>query len=195
MTRSYRLQRTAVDGGVADLGLLVAGQHRQLVPVQRFLDAIGKPHTVGMLQISRGADHDADRTTGMQNLAVLAEDFDQRHDLRADRVDQVRMVVDSISHLMSPAWVLRDSSLPKERRVVILHRQFKVVPHPPPPGHHLLAGDRVFGGPLVLFPVQPGPPLLPQGKVVEVDAVLEQQFVLARPPTGPSSPPSPHRLP
>ena len=54
-----------------------------------------------MVQVGRRADDHADRATGMQNLAVLAEDFDQRHDLRAERVDQVRMVVDSIGHIQT----------------------------------------------------------------------------------------------
>ena len=34
----------------------------------------------------------------MQNLAVLVEDLDQRHDLRADRINQVRMIMDSFIH-------------------------------------------------------------------------------------------------
>jgi hypothetical protein len=34
----------------------------------------------------------------MQDLAVLVEDFDQRHDLCSGGVDQVKMVVDSFFH-------------------------------------------------------------------------------------------------
>ena len=42
----------------------------------------------------------------MQHLAALAEDFDQRYDLRSGRVDQVRMVVDSIRHDRTPLVAL-----------------------------------------------------------------------------------------
>jgi hypothetical protein len=35
------------------------------------------------------------------NLAVRADDLDQRHDLRAERVDKVRMVMDSIRHFQA----------------------------------------------------------------------------------------------
>ena len=47
-------------------------------------------------------DHNADRATGLQHLAALAEDFDQDHDLRPEGVDQVRMMVDSIRHGQTP---------------------------------------------------------------------------------------------
>jgi hypothetical protein len=42
--------------------------------------------------------NDADRATRMQHRAALAEDGCQGHDLRAERVDEIRMVVDSIRH-------------------------------------------------------------------------------------------------
>src|SRR5262245_48544810 len=63
---------------------------------------------------------------------------------------------------------------PQKRRVVVFHGQFEVTTDPPPLGGHLLAGDGVLGGAVVLLPVQADAPLLPERKVVKVDSLLEQ---------------------
>ena len=73
-----------------------------IVTSSRFSDSSmpsAKRTRYGVFKVGRRLDDDADRATRMQHLAARAEDFDQRHDLRADREDQVRMVMDSVSHV------------------------------------------------------------------------------------------------
>ena len=47
-------------------------------------------HAVRMLVAGRGFDDDADRADGQQRFACGVFDFYARHDLRADRQDQIR---------------------------------------------------------------------------------------------------------
>jgi len=75
------------------------GEHHQVVSAQSVFDPIEKANSKRMIQVSGRAHDDPDRPPRMQNASSFRGDFPQRHDLRADREDQVWIFVDTISHV------------------------------------------------------------------------------------------------
>ena len=91
--------------GIADLALLVLGEHRHVLSAKCLLDAIGKADSIGIIVVVRRLHDNTDRTLRMQNLPACGRHISQGHDLRADGKDQMFVKMDSFSHRKYPRFL------------------------------------------------------------------------------------------
>src|SRR5262245_37435318 len=65
-----------------------------------------------------------------------------------------------------------------EAAVLIPHRELVIDLDAPPSGDDFLAGHRIDRGLVVALPIKPYAALLPVRSVVEIEAMLKEQFIL-----------------
>lgn len=71
--------------------LLVLFANGYFMPLQRGFDAVDEAHAIRMRAVIRSFDHFADRAARAQHIAARRSDFDARHDLRADRQEEMNL--------------------------------------------------------------------------------------------------------
>jgi hypothetical protein len=85
------------------------------------------------------------------------------------------MILISLGMTLHVAW---RHSFSDEITIPVSHRQVEIRFDSAATSVYFGSGDWVAGGLIVVFPMEADAALLPTGNVVEIDSVLEEEFVL-----------------